>query len=99
MSSGDCLEIINSIIFQETIVQQVKPSGEDTVGGHDKKVNKGFHFPAKWWIVTTTAFDLGARDKKENLSRLFRTFQQAAAFSRFEIYKAKNVQCSQSDDL
>ena len=45
MSSGDCLEIINSIIFQETIVQQVKPSGEDTVGGHDKKVNKGFHFP------------------------------------------------------
>ena len=46
--SGDCSEIINSIIFQETIVQQVKPSGEDTVGGHDKKVNKGFHFPNKW---------------------------------------------------
>ena len=47
MSSGDCSEIINSIIFQETIVQQVKPSGEDTVGGHDKKVNKGFHFSTK----------------------------------------------------
>ena len=57
MSPGACSKIINSIIFQEAIVQQVKPGGEDTVGGHDKKVNKGFHFPTEWGIVTTRVLD------------------------------------------
>ena len=74
-------------------MQPVKPSGEDTVGGHDKKVNKGFHFPTKRGNWDVTSFCFGARDKKENFALL------SAAISRFEIYKAKNVQCSQSDDL
>jgi len=26
---------------EEVVVQEVKPSGDETVGGHDKKVNSG----------------------------------------------------------
>ena len=28
------------VFVQDVVVQEVKPSGEETVGGHNKKVNK-----------------------------------------------------------
>ena len=37
-----CHQHLDPVLFQEVVVQEVKPSGEETVGGHNKKVCKVF---------------------------------------------------------
>ena len=56
-----CHQHLDPVLFQEVVVQEVKPSGEETVGGHNKKVCKVFFsllylsssFKDSWQLCTT----------------------------------------------